>query len=210
MIALEPAERNRVLLAVRYAAGLRASEACRLRWRNLQARGQSGGQIPDPQQGRVHARRFAAGWRMGPVRPPEGAQAGLDAPVFASRSGKPLEHSRVLRVVKEASQRAIAANVSTHWLRHAHASHALDHGAPIHLVQATLGAFWVGGHYQPVSANGADRSRVKRPIPRFLICPTPSPVATPSDHALDSRSGGKVAGPTASEITESYRLTEQR
>ncbi|MGA2715426.1 MAG: site-specific integrase [Bryobacteraceae bacterium] len=27
----------------------------------------------------------------------------------------------------------------THWLRHAHASHALDRGAPIHLVQATLG-----------------------------------------------------------------------
>ena len=25
----------------------------------------------------------------------------------------------------------------TRWLRHAHASHALDHGAPIHLVQAT-------------------------------------------------------------------------
>jgi hypothetical protein len=29
--------------------------------------------------------------------------------------------------------------MSPHWLRHAHASHALDHGAPIHLVQATLG-----------------------------------------------------------------------
>jgi integrase/recombinase XerD len=29
--------------------------------------------------------------------------------------------------------------VSCHWLRHAHASHALDRGAPIHLVQATLG-----------------------------------------------------------------------
>jgi site-specific recombinase XerD len=29
--------------------------------------------------------------------------------------------------------------VSPHWLRHAHASHALDHHAPIHLVQATLG-----------------------------------------------------------------------
>jgi len=29
--------------------------------------------------------------------------------------------------------------VSAHWLRHAHASHALDRGAPIHLVQATLG-----------------------------------------------------------------------
>ena len=44
------------------------------------------------------------------------------------------------RIVREASQRAgIPANVSTHWLRHAHASHALDRGAPIHLVQATLG-----------------------------------------------------------------------
>jgi integrase/recombinase XerD len=60
--------------------------------------------------------------------------------VFASRSGKPLERSRVTRIVREASQRAgITTNVSTHWLRHAHASHALDRGAPIHLVQATLG-----------------------------------------------------------------------
>ena len=30
-------------------------------------------------------------------------------------------------------------DVSAHWLRHAHASHSLDRGAPIHLVQATLG-----------------------------------------------------------------------
>jgi integrase/recombinase XerD len=29
--------------------------------------------------------------------------------------------------------------VSPHWLRHAHASHALDNGAPISLVQQTLG-----------------------------------------------------------------------
>lgn len=66
--------------------------------------------------------------------------AAADAPVFASRSGKPLERSRVLRIVKDASQRpGIAANVSTHWLRRAHVSHALDHGAPIDLVQATLG-----------------------------------------------------------------------
>jgi hypothetical protein len=29
--------------------------------------------------------------------------------------------------------------VSPHWLRHAHASHALDHGAPLSLVRDTLG-----------------------------------------------------------------------
>ncbi len=32
-----------------------------------------------------------------------------------------------------------ASEVSPHWLRHAHASHAMDRGAEIHLVQATLG-----------------------------------------------------------------------
>jgi site-specific recombinase XerD len=42
--------------------------------------------------------------------------------------------------VKQAGKRAgLEASVSPHWLRHAHASHALDRGAPIHLVQATLG-----------------------------------------------------------------------
>ena len=29
--------------------------------------------------------------------------------------------------------------MSAHWLRHAHVSHALDRGAPVHLVQATVG-----------------------------------------------------------------------
>jgi integrase/recombinase XerD len=41
--------------------------------------------------------------------------------------------------VKLAGRRAGLETVSPHWLRHAHASHALDRGAPIHLVQATLG-----------------------------------------------------------------------
>ena len=29
--------------------------------------------------------------------------------------------------------------MSPHWLRHAHATHALERGAPIHIVQANLG-----------------------------------------------------------------------
>jgi integrase/recombinase XerD len=53
-------------------------------------------------------------------------------------------------IVLEAAQRAgVELAVSPHWLRHAHASHALDRGAPIHLVQATLGHASVAttGHY---------------------------------------------------------------
>lgn len=48
------------------------------------------------------------------------------------------------RILSEAQvHRLLALDVEgavwPHWLRHAHASHALDRGAPIHLVQATLG-----------------------------------------------------------------------
>jgi integrase/recombinase XerD len=50
--------------------------------------------------------------------------------------------SNVHRVVKRAAIAAglkNALNVSPHWLRHSHATHALDAGVPLHLVQATLG-----------------------------------------------------------------------
>jgi len=47
---------------------------------------------------------------------------------------------RVHRIVKGAAKRAgLSAEVSAHWPRHAYASHSPDRGAPIHLVQATLG-----------------------------------------------------------------------
>ena len=62
-------------------------------------------------------------------------------PVFASRKGSgQLDPSHVRRIVYAAARKAgLAQPVSPHWMRHAHASHALDHHAPIHLVQATLG-----------------------------------------------------------------------
>ena len=138
MIELEPDERNRALLSLLYAAGLRVSEACGLRWRDLQARSDAGQILVHGKGGRTRVVLLPVGvWgQLGPLR----RTAGLDAPVFTSRSGGPLERSRVTRIVRQASERAgIAAAVSTHWFRHAHASHALDRGAPIHLVQATLG-----------------------------------------------------------------------
>jgi integrase/recombinase XerD len=44
------------------------------------------------------------------------------------------------RIVAKAAARAgLELSVSPHWLRHSHATHALERGAPIHLVAATLG-----------------------------------------------------------------------
>lgn len=138
MVELEPEPRNRVLLSLLYTTGLRVSETCGLRWADIQERG-GAGQITIVGKGqRTRAVVVPAGtWaQLGALR--EGADLG--GPVFQSRSGRPLERSRVLRIVKDAANRAgVPANLTTHWLRHAHASHALDRGAPIHLVQATLG-----------------------------------------------------------------------
>jgi integrase/recombinase XerD len=56
--------------------------------------------------------------------------------------GRHLDLSAVFRIVRRAAERAeleAQGKVSPHWLRHAHATHALEPGAPIHLMQATLG-----------------------------------------------------------------------
>jgi integrase/recombinase XerD len=51
-----------------------------------------------------------------------------------------LTSSQAERIVRAAAQRAgLKAPVSPHWLRHALASHRLDRGCPIHVLQQTLG-----------------------------------------------------------------------
>jgi|WetSurMetagenome_2_1015567.scaffolds.fasta_scaffold59845_1 site-specific recombinase XerD len=139
LLALEPHPRNRVLLRLLYAAGLRVSEICGLKWRDVQER-DSAGQITVFGKGgktRVVLLSPATWIELVTLR----GEAMGDYPVFASRKGKGHLHpSQVKRIIQAAAERAgIEAPVSPHWLRHAHASHALDRGAPIHLVQATLG-----------------------------------------------------------------------
>jgi site-specific recombinase XerD len=62
--------------------------------------------------------------------------ADLGAPVFASRrGGGHLHPSMVERIVTKAALRGgLEGRVSLHWVRHSHAIHALERGAPIHLV----------------------------------------------------------------------------
>ncbi|MCH2247621.1 MAG: tyrosine-type recombinase/integrase, partial [Crocosphaera sp.] len=139
LMTLEPNQRNRVMLRLLYAGGLRVSELCALKWRDLK---------PRHQLGQVTV--FGKGGKTRTVLLPQGVWEELcelkgsslpnDA-VFRSRQGGGhLDRSQVYRIVKAAAKRAgIEGNVSPHWLRHAHASHSLDRGAPLHLVQATLG-----------------------------------------------------------------------
>jgi integrase/recombinase XerD len=138
LLASDAKPRDRILLNLLYFAGLHVSDACNLRWRNLHSRG-DGGSI----------RAFGKGGRTRSIALPASlwseltglrGSAGAEDPVFPSRSGKPLDRGLVRRILRKAANQAgIDAPVSPHWLRHAHASHALNRGAPIHLVQATWG-----------------------------------------------------------------------
>jgi integrase/recombinase XerD len=138
MIALEPQLRNRTLLTVLYAGGLRVSELCALTWRDLAARDDAGQATVFGKGGKTRAILFSTTtWKaLEAVRD----ATILEGPVFRSRKGGALDRAQVHRIVKAAAMRAgLSADVSAHWFRHAHASHSLERGAPIHLVQATLG-----------------------------------------------------------------------
>lgn len=142
MVLLEPNLRNRALLTILYGGGLRISEVCGLRWRDMSDRDAAGQATVFGKGGKTRIVLLSANtWRLlGSLRGELVAPPRPDDPVFVSLRGGPLDASQVHRVVKAAAKRAgLPADVSAHWLRHAHASHALDRGAPVHLVQATLG-----------------------------------------------------------------------
>lgn len=138
MLALERQPRNSVMLTLLYATGVRVSEIAGMKWGDCSER-TSGGQVSVFGKGgktRVILIPANVWWRLIAIR----GEAGMHASIFVSRKGGSLHPSQVLRVVKKAAARAgIAANVVVHTFRHCHASHALERGAPIHLVQSTLG-----------------------------------------------------------------------
>lgn len=139
MIALATG-RDRVLLRFLYASGCRCSEVLGIRWRDF----------AEASEGRAIVTVYGKGSRTRHIllpgsvwrdvqslkRPEDGPN---DAP-FRSRLGKPLSQPQLWRIVRTAAKRAgITRPVSPHWWRHACASHSLDRGAPVHVVQKSLG-----------------------------------------------------------------------
>lgn len=154
LLKMEKHPRNHALLRLLYRGGLRVSEATHLKWRNLVPNGDAG-QVTVFGKGsetRTILLDKATWDEVQALR--DGVP--LDAPVFTSRTqhytrtddeGKRLNvltpgmtTTQIWRIVKAAAKRAGLEKLpSPHWLRHSHASHAIDNGAPISLVQQTLG-----------------------------------------------------------------------
>jgi integrase/recombinase XerD len=142
LIHPETNRRNATLLRLAYAAGLRISEVVGLCWRDLTARDDAGQLTVMGKGGRTRAVLLSPEtWRtLEALRGDADPEPGPDAPVFRSTKGGPLGCAQAHRILKAAAIRVgLPPEVSMHWLRHAHVSHALDRGAPAHLVQATVG-----------------------------------------------------------------------
>jgi integrase/recombinase XerD len=65
--------------------------------------------------------------------------AGGNDPVFASRKGSGRLTERAIYGMVKRTAKAAGINVSPHWLRQAHDSHAIERRASLPEVQATLG-----------------------------------------------------------------------
>jgi integrase/recombinase XerD len=134
LISRATAGRDRALVRLLYVAGVRLSEALHLRF------------IDIAPGGRVTVK--GKGDRTRTVLVPQNLADDLMALrwtkdddrafVFKSYRGRRIDERNGRGIVYQAAD-DLGIKLSPHWLRHAHASHALDNGAPIHLVQQSLG-----------------------------------------------------------------------
>lgn len=125
--------RDHALLLFVYATGCRISEACGVTWRDL---------APNDEGGAV-VRLLGKGHKWRSVRIPPWAwrvvaelrqDAAEKDPVFRT------DPRTALDIIKAAAVRAgLSRAISPHWLRHSHATHALEQGAPLSVVRDTLG-----------------------------------------------------------------------
>ena len=139
MLALEKDPFRHLLIRVLYSSGGRISEIVNLCWRDTAPNGKAGQLTLLGKGGETRVVKLSpATWSE--IRATRKPDAGPNTPVFSTRNGKPIARSWAWSIVKAAAVRAgLPTDVSPHWMRHAHASHALDRGAPTHLVQNTLG-----------------------------------------------------------------------
>lgn len=132
-------KRDYALLRVLYNAGARISEACDLRWADIEWSDKEAALTLRGKGGKIRTVTVygAAVEALRAIMPAEGYEP--SAHVFRTCHG-PLSRIYAVQVIRRAAKRAgIKKAVSPHWLRHAAATHALDRGATLVLVSRTLG-----------------------------------------------------------------------
>lgn len=141
------------LTRIIYYAGCRVSETVKIRWSDLKERPDGDYQVSVVGKGSKR-RQFPLPRRLvddlfSEYRTPA---ALVTEAIFAFGA------RRAQTIIREVAELAgLECKVSPHWLRHAAATHALDRGAPVHVVQQTLGhaSLSTTGRYAHKRADGA-------------------------------------------------------
>ena len=143
-LATHEGQRNRAMIEVLYSCGLRVSELCSLRLSDLyldeqfiRVTGKGGKQrlVPISSRAIAELEAYFVDRNMIPVK------SGFEDFVFISeRLKKPLSRIMVFHFIKQLVQAAgIEKNVSPHTFRHSFATHLLEGGANLRVIQAMLG-----------------------------------------------------------------------
>jgi integrase/recombinase XerC len=135
--------RDHAMLELLYSSGLRVSELCGVRWRDL-----------DPEQGLLRVTGKGNKTRIVPVGRMalsalgalrEAQPAHADEPVLRGRGGGPLTPGAVRAALKRrARQQGVWKRVYPHLLRHSCASHLLESSGNLRAVQELLGHADIG------------------------------------------------------------------
>lgn len=145
MLTTSTTHAERVILMTLYYTGLRVSEMCGLRWRDLLP---TPGAPADGCPGQIYVvgkgnkERYVGAHRkawaaLQGFRP---AGASEDEFVFTGPRGGRFDPVRIFRMVRAAASRVgLEGNVSPHWLRHTFATRAWENGAPLEVVSKALG-----------------------------------------------------------------------
>jgi integrase/recombinase XerD len=142
--------RDRAMLELMYAAGLRASEVAGLRLDGYDERigilrvlgkGERERLVPVGEPAQIAIRHYLEELRPTLARFEDGRDQGV---LLLSNTGRPLERVAVWQIVRRLAMRADLPDVHPHMLRHSFATHMLSGGADLRVVQELLGHADIG------------------------------------------------------------------
>jgi len=133
---------DRAMLELLYGSGLRVSELCALNCKHLRdealrvlGKGSKERIVPVGGKAREAVDVYL---KLRPEPKPED-------PLFVNNKGKRIERTAVWRMIKEYGKQAgLVKNISPHTLRHTFATHLLDNGADLRVIQELLGHANIG------------------------------------------------------------------